>query len=85
MSFDLYIFSSWNWDPQDIVAEHLHEEMIRSTFYEKGLQSKTGMVRSKWGKASFDTTRRTSRILRNCPVQSRKESRRFRKGNGSAS
>lgn len=48
--FRLYIFSSWNWDPQDIVAEHLHEEMIRSTFYEKGPQSKRGMVRSKWAK-----------------------------------
>ncbi len=46
--FRLYIFSSWNWDPQDVVAEHLHEEMIRSTFYEKGPQSKRGMVRSKW-------------------------------------
>lgn len=47
-AFRLYIFSSWHWDYQDPVVEHLHEEMLRSTFYEKGPRSKRGMIRSKW-------------------------------------
>ena len=47
-AFRLYIVSNWHWDYQDAVAEHLHEEMLRPTFYEKGPQSKRGMVRSKW-------------------------------------
>ena len=47
-AFRLYIVSNWHWDHRDAVAEHLHEEMLRPTFYEKGPQSKRGMVRSKW-------------------------------------
>ena len=47
-AFRLYIFSNWIWDPQDVVAEHLHEEKLRSTFYEKGARSGAGQVRLKW-------------------------------------
>ena len=47
-TFRLYIFSNWHWDYQDAVAEHLHEEMLRPTFYEKGPRAKSGIVRSKW-------------------------------------
>lgn len=44
-AFRLYIFSNWNWDPRDALAKHLHEEMFRSTFYERG--SVEGKIRSK--------------------------------------
>ena len=47
-AFRLYIFSNWIWNPQDAVAEHLHEEKLRSTFYEKGARSRVGQVRLKW-------------------------------------
>ena len=46
--FRLYIFSNWNWDSQDVVRDHLHEEMLRSTFYETGPRSGVGQVRLKW-------------------------------------
>lgn len=46
-AFRLYIFSNWHWDHQDPPAKHLHEEMLRSTFYEKGPRSTIGKVRSK--------------------------------------
>ena len=46
-SFRLYIFSNWHWDHRDALAEHLHEESIRPTFYEKGSKSKQGIVRAK--------------------------------------
>ena len=46
-AFRLYIFSNWNWDPQDALAKHLHEEMFRSTFYEKRSGSVEGKIRSK--------------------------------------
>ena len=46
-AFRLYIFSNWNWDHQDALAEHLHEGMIRSTFYDKGLGSARGKARAK--------------------------------------
>ncbi|RKU11951.1 hypothetical protein C6502_06875 [Candidatus Poribacteria bacterium] len=49
-TFRLYIFSNWHWDHQDAVAEHLHEEMLRPTFYEKGMKSRVGEVRSKWAR-----------------------------------
>ena len=45
--FRLYIFSNWNWDYRDAIGEHLHEGMIRSTFYEKGPRSKSGKARAK--------------------------------------
>ena len=46
-TFRLYIFSNWHWDHRDALAAHLHEEMIRPTFYEKGPRSKQGEVRTK--------------------------------------
>lgn len=46
-TFRLYIFSNWHWDHKDALAKHLHEEMIRSTFYENGKKSAVGKVRSK--------------------------------------
>ena len=49
-AFRLYIVSNWYWDYQDAVAEHLHEEMLRPTFYEKGMKSRVGEVRSKWAR-----------------------------------
>lgn len=45
-AFRLYIFSNWHWSDQDALAEHLHEETIRSTFYENGPRSAAGRVRS---------------------------------------
>ena len=47
-AFRLYIYSNWHWDHRDVLAEHLYEEMIRSTFYEKGTKSAVGKVRSKF-------------------------------------
>lgn len=46
-TFRLYIFSNWYWAHQDAIAKHLHEETIRSTFYENGPKSAAGQVRSK--------------------------------------
>ena len=46
-AFRLYIFSNWHWAHQDALAKHLHEEMIRSTFYENGPRSAVGQARSK--------------------------------------
>lgn len=46
-AFRLYIFSNWHWAHQDALAQHLHEEAIRSTFYENGPRSAAGQVRSK--------------------------------------
>ena len=46
-AFRLYIFSNWHWAHQDALAKHLHEETIRSTFYENGSRSAVGQVRSK--------------------------------------
>ena len=46
-AFRLYIFSNWHWADQDALAKHLHEETIRTTFYEKGPRSTEGKVRSK--------------------------------------
>ena len=46
-AFRLYIFSNWHWAHQDALAKHLHEETIRSTFYENGPISVVGRVRSK--------------------------------------
>lgn len=45
-AFRLYIFSNWQWDSHDVLAKHLHEEMLRPTFYERGPKSKVGQVRS---------------------------------------
>ena len=47
-SYRLYIFSNWHWANQDVLAPHLHEEAIRSTFYENGPKSAEGQVRSKF-------------------------------------
>jgi hypothetical protein len=47
-TFRLYIVSNWYWDYRDPLAEHLHEEMIRPTFYEKGTRSTRHVVRSNW-------------------------------------
>ena len=47
-AFRLYIFSNWHWAHQDALAKHLHEETIRSTFYENGPRSAAGRVRSKF-------------------------------------
>ena len=44
----LYIVSNWVWDYQDPLAEHLHVEIIRPTFYEKGARSKRNIVRINW-------------------------------------
>ena len=46
-TFRLYIFSNWHWDHRDALAEHLHEEMLRPTFYKKGPRSTIGKVRLK--------------------------------------
>ena len=46
-AFRLYIFSNWHWANQDVLSEHLHEETIRSTFYDGGPRSAVGQVRSK--------------------------------------
>ena len=46
-TFRLYIFSNWHWDHRDALAEHLHEEMLRPTFYEKGPRSNIGKIRLK--------------------------------------
>ena len=46
-AFRLYIFSNWHWAHQDALAKHLHEETIRSTFYENGPRSAVGQARSK--------------------------------------
>ena len=46
-AFRLYIFSNWHWAHQDVLAQHLHEETIRSTFYENGPRSAVGQVRLK--------------------------------------
>ncbi len=46
-AFRLYIFSNWHWAHQDALSKHLHEEAIRSTFYENGPRSAAGRVRSK--------------------------------------
>ena len=48
--FRLYIFSNWQWDSRDRLAKHLHEEMLRPTFYEQGPKSKEGQVRSTFAK-----------------------------------
>ncbi len=44
-NFRLYIFSNWHWHPDDEIANHLHEESIRNTFFQDGTQSKTGLIR----------------------------------------
>ena len=44
-TFRLYIVSSWPWNPADILANHCHEEMLTSTFYEKGPRTEEGKVR----------------------------------------
>ena len=46
-AFRLYIFSNWHWVHQDALAQHLHEETIRSTFYENGPRSAAGQARLK--------------------------------------
>lgn len=46
-AFRLYIFSNWHWDHRDALAEHLHEGMIRPTFYERGSRSERGKARAK--------------------------------------
>ena len=46
-AYRLYIFSNWHWANHDTLANHLHEEMIRPTFYENGPRSAVGQVRSK--------------------------------------
>ena len=46
-TFRLYIVSNWYWDYRDVVAVHMHEGLIRSTFYEEGENSRTGKVRSR--------------------------------------
>ena len=47
-AFRLYIVSIWDWDHQDVLADHLQEkEMIRATFYEKGPRSRRGKARTK--------------------------------------
>ena len=46
-AFRLYIFSNWHWANQDVLSEHLHEETIRSTFYDGGPRSAVGQVRLK--------------------------------------
>ena len=44
-AFRLCIFSDWHWDHRDVLSEHLHEGMIRPTFYERGPRSQRGKVR----------------------------------------
>ena len=44
-TFRLYIVSSWHWNSEDVLAKHCHEEMLTSTFYEKGSRTKEGKVR----------------------------------------
>ena len=46
-AFRLHIVSNWHWDHRDALAGHLHEKMLRLTFYEKGLKSAEGQARSK--------------------------------------
>jgi len=45
-TFRLYVVSNWFWHPDDEIARHLSEEMIRHTFYEGGPRSKAGIMRS---------------------------------------
>ena len=54
-AFRLYIFSNWHWAHQDALAQHLHEETIRSTFYENGPRSAVGQVRLKLASHLFVT------------------------------
>ncbi|RKU30564.1 hypothetical protein C6499_05870 [Candidatus Poribacteria bacterium] len=44
-TFRLYIVSSWSWNPEDVLAKHCHEEMLTSTFYERGSRTEEGKVR----------------------------------------
>lgn len=44
-TFRLYIVSSWSWNPEDMLAKHCHEEMLASTFYERGSRTEEGKVR----------------------------------------
>lgn len=46
-TFRLYIVSSWPWNPEDVLAKHCHEEMLHSTFHDKGASTKEGRVRSE--------------------------------------
>ena len=46
-TFRLYIVSSWPWNSEDVLAKHCHEEMLYSTFHEKGSRTKEGRVRSE--------------------------------------
>lgn len=46
-SFRLYVVSNWNWDHRDAAAKHIHEGLIRSTFYEMGPRSGAGKARRK--------------------------------------
>ncbi len=46
-TFRLYVVSSWPWDSEDVLAKHCHEEMLCSTFHEKGSSTKEGRVRSE--------------------------------------
>ncbi len=62
-SFRVYIFSNWHWDHRDAIAKHLHEEIIRPTFYEKGAQSREGRVRSKWAEHLSISNEKLSEFL----------------------
>ena len=44
-TFRLYIVSSWPWNPADVLANHCDEEMLTSTFYEKGSRTEEGKIR----------------------------------------
>ena len=44
-TFRLYIVSNWSWNPADVLANHCHEEMLTSTFYEKGARTEEGKIR----------------------------------------
>lgn len=44
--FRLYVVSNWFWHPDDEIAHHLSDEMIRHTFYEGGPKSGAGIIRS---------------------------------------
>lgn len=44
-TFRLYIVSSWPWNPADVLANHCHEEMLISTFYENRSRTEEGKVR----------------------------------------
>lgn len=49
LPFRLVIMSSWFWHPDDELAVHLSTEgFIRQSFFEGGLKSKTGEIRSKF-------------------------------------